>query len=65
VVPGFVPTDFVADLPAPVVEQLRAAECLKTGVTPAAVADAVVFLLSERAAAITGHALVVDAGCSA
>ena len=29
------------------------------------IADAIVFLLSERAAAITGQALVVDAGASA
>ncbi len=65
VVPGYVPTDFVADLAAPLAEQLRAAECLTQGVTPQAVADAVLFLLSERAAAITGQAIVVDAGCSA
>ncbi len=65
VVPGFVATDLTADLPAAAIERLRAGECLPGGVTAAAVADAVVFLLSERAAAITGQALVVDAGASA
>lgn len=65
IVPGYVPTDFVADLPAPLAEQLRAAECLKEGVTPRAVAGAVAFLLSDGAAAITGQAIVVDAGCTA
>lgn len=65
VVPGFVPTDLTADLPPAAVERLRADECLPAGVTAEAVADAVAFLLSDRAAAITGQALVVDAGASA
>ena len=65
VVPGFVPTDLTANLPPAAVERLRAGECLAGGVTAAAVADAVAFLLSDRAAAITGQALVVDAGASA
>jgi len=65
VVPGFVATDLTAALPAAAIERLRAGECLPGGVTAAAVADAVAFLLSDRAAAITGQALVVDAGASA
>jgi 3-oxoacyl-[acyl-carrier protein] reductase len=65
VVPGFVATDLTAALAPAAIERLRAGECLPGGVTAAAVADAVVFLLSERAAAITGQALVVDAGASA
>jgi 3-oxoacyl-[acyl-carrier protein] reductase len=65
VVPGFVATEMTADLPAETIGFLRAAECLPGGVGAAAVADAVCFLLSERAAAITGQALVVDAGASA
>ena len=65
VVPGFVPTDLTAGVPEAAVASLRAGECLIRGVTPADVAQAVVFLLSERAAAITGQALVVDAGASA
>lgn len=65
VVPGFVATDMVADLPEFVVERLRASEVLPSGTSPEAVASAVCFLLSKEAAAITGQALVVDAGASA
>jgi 3-oxoacyl-[acyl-carrier protein] reductase len=65
VVPGFVETDLTAGLPQAAVANLRAGECLPGGVQAADVAQAVLFLLSERAAAITGQALVVDAGASA
>jgi 3-oxoacyl-[acyl-carrier protein] reductase len=65
VVPGFIATDMTAALPAEAVKVLRAGECLPAGASAAAVADAVLFLLSARAAAITGQALVVDAGASA
>lgn len=65
VVPGFVPTEMTADLPQPAIDALRAGECLLGGVSAGAVAQVVLFLLSERAAAITGQALVVDAGASA
>ena len=65
VVPGFVPTDLTAGLPEPAVAALRTNECLARGVQPGDVAQAVLFLLSDRAAGITGQALVVDAGASA
>lgn len=65
VVPGFVATDLTAGLPQAAIDHLRAGECLPGGTTAAAVADAVLFLLSDRAAAITGQSLVVDAGASA
>ena len=65
VMPGFVPTAMTADLPAAQVEKLTAGQCLAAGVTAADVAEAVVFLLSDRARAITGQTLVVDAGTSA
>ena len=65
VVPGFVATDLTAGLPEAAVTYLRAGECLARGVLPADVAQAVHFLLSDRAAAITGQTLVVDAGASA
>jgi len=65
VVPGFVETDLTAGLPEAAVTALRASECLPQGVRSGDVAQAVLFLLSERAAAITGQALVVDAGVSA
>jgi 3-oxoacyl-[acyl-carrier protein] reductase len=64
VVPGFVATDLTASLSAAAVAALRAGECLPGGTTAGAVAEAVLFLLSERAAAITGQTLVVDAGAS-
>lgn len=65
VVPGFVATEMTAGLPPEKAAALRAGECLPGGVLPAHVAEAVVFLLSARAAGITGQALVVDAGASA
>lgn len=64
VVPGFVATGMTADLPADKAKLLRAMECLPAGVASGDVASAVEFLLSERSAAITGQALVVDAGAS-
>ncbi len=65
VVPGYVATDFVADLPEAAVAALRAGECLKSGTGVQDVADAIAFLLSAKASAITGQALVVDAGSTA
>jgi 3-oxoacyl-[acyl-carrier protein] reductase len=65
VLPGFVATDMTSALPENVVKFLRQDECLPYGVSPASVAGAVAFLLSDRALAITGQALIVDAGASA
>lgn len=62
VIPGFVPTEMVADVGPEQVKALRSAEALPGGVTEASVADAVAFLLSDRAASITGQTLVIDAG---
>jgi 3-oxoacyl-[acyl-carrier protein] reductase len=64
VVPGFVATAMTADVPEDKARALRSMECLERGVEAADVAAAVAFLLSDRAAAITGQALVVDAGAS-
>jgi len=65
VLAGYVPTDMTSSLPDEVVERLRAGECLAAGTAPVDVASAVTFLLSDRAAAITGQTLIVDAGTSA
>jgi len=65
VVPGFVATDLTADVPQAAIDALRAGECLPGGVQVESVAAAVAFLLSDRAASITGQAIVVDAGVSA
>jgi 3-oxoacyl-[acyl-carrier protein] reductase len=65
VLPGFVATGMTEELPEDVVAGLRSLETLKGGTSPMAVAQAVAFLLSDRASAITGQTLVVDAGASA
>ena len=64
VVPGYVETAMTADLPQKAIDSLRANECLKRGTKAEDVAHAVVFLLSERALAMTGQTLVIDAGAS-
>jgi 3-oxoacyl-[acyl-carrier protein] reductase len=65
VVPGFVSTGLTTGVTQEQVDALRSTECLTRGVPPIAVADAVLFLLSSKAASITGQALFVDAGSSA
>jgi 3-oxoacyl-[acyl-carrier protein] reductase len=65
VLPGFVPTDMTSSLPEEIVKGLRSHECLARGTTAADVANLVAFLASERAAAITGQAIVIDAGTTA
>jgi 3-oxoacyl-[acyl-carrier protein] reductase len=65
VLPGYVATDLTKPVPADVVSTLRSLESLRSGTSPRDVADAVAFLVSDRARAITGQALVVDAGASA
>jgi 3-oxoacyl-[acyl-carrier protein] reductase len=65
VIPGFVPTDLTAGLPEAAIANLRAGECLPGGVKAESVAATVLFLLSDRAASITGQSIVVDAGASA
>jgi 3-oxoacyl-[acyl-carrier protein] reductase len=65
VLPGFVPTEMTASLPEDTVRALRAHECLKRGTSAGDIANMVTFLVSDRAAAITGQALIVDSGTSA
>jgi len=64
VVPGFVATGLTEVLTEEVVRELRSGEVLPAGTTARDVAAAVAFLLSDEAKAITGQALVVDAGTS-
>lgn len=65
VIPGFVATDMTHELPEAAVKALRANEALPGGVDPGAVAEAIAFLLSDRARATTGQTVHVDAGASA
>ncbi|HEV7500305.1 MAG TPA: SDR family oxidoreductase [Vicinamibacteria bacterium] len=65
VVPGFVSTELTASLAADAVGKLRAGECLPVGTSAADVARTVAFLLSDRAAALTGQVIAVDSGASA
>ena len=65
VLPGFVSTDMTASLPPDIVRALRSHECLPCGTSAGDVANLVTFLVSTRAAAITGQALIIDAGTSA
>lgn len=65
VLPGFVATDLTSGVPPEVAAELRSMETLKAGTSPRDVADAVAFLVSDRASSITGQALVVDSGATA
>ncbi len=65
VLPGFVQTGMTEALSVDVVKALRSVECLAQGTSAANVADAVAFLMSDKAGAITGQAISVDAGASA
>jgi 3-oxoacyl-[acyl-carrier protein] reductase len=62
VIPGFVPTEMVADVPPERVKALRSAEALPAGVTVRGVAESILFLVSDRSTSITGQTLVIDAG---
>ncbi len=65
VAPGYLATEMTGELPAEALRALRGRECLPGGVDPASVAETIAFLLSERAASITGQCLFVDAGVTA
>ena len=65
IVPGFVSTELTAALSPERVAKLRDTECLPAGTVPRDVAHMAAFLLSDRAAAITGQAIAVDSGASA
>jgi len=64
VVPGFIDTDMTAVMPRPIKRQNLERILLKRFGTPAEVAQAVLFLSSDRASYIVGQTIVVDGGLS-
>ena len=64
VAPGYILTDMTANLPEKSAEEIKSGISLKTLGTPQDVANAVGFLISEKASYITGHVLSVDGGMS-
>jgi 3-oxoacyl-[acyl-carrier protein] reductase len=62
VAPGFVGTDMTASLPEELKQKMLAAVPLGRVGTPADIANAVKFLVSEEASYITGHVLAVNGG---
>ncbi|HEX7955229.1 MAG TPA: SDR family NAD(P)-dependent oxidoreductase [Burkholderiales bacterium] len=62
--PGLVDTSFIAALPQPVIDQLIFAIPMDRAAQPAEIADAALWLCSDGASYVTGHAMVVDGGTS-
>lgn len=62
VAPGWVDTDMNADLPQDFVESETSKYHMKRWASPQEIANAIVFLASEKASYITGHILVADGG---
>lgn len=62
VAPGLIQTDLIASLPPEVLERQTAQTSLRRLGTPADVAGAVRFLLSDEASFITGQVLGIDGG---
>jgi len=60
--PGFVETDFIADLPEKMREAYRNSVPMKRFGAPEEIAPAVIFLASEQASYITGAVLEVSGG---
>lgn len=65
VCPGAVHTAILEALPRDYIAAVEAATPMKRAAQPAEIADAILFLASERASFITGTSLVVDGGYTA
>ena len=64
VAPGYIMTEMTANLPENAAAEIKSRITLKTLGTPQDVANAVSFLVSDKASYITGHVLSVDGGMS-
>lgn len=62
VAPGWVNTDMNKDLPLDFVEEETSKYHMKRWADPKEIADAIVYLASDKASYITGHVLVADGG---
>ena len=62
--PGLVDTPFIGALPQPVIDRLVFAIPMGRPAQPEEMARAVLWLCSEEASYVTGHAMVVDGGTS-
>ena len=62
VAPGWVNTDMNKDLPVSFVEEETKKFHMKRWAEPKEIADAIIFLASDKASYITGHVLVADGG---
>lgn len=65
VCPAFIRTPMTDNLPPDVYDGVLAAQAIKRAGEPSEVAEAVVWLLSDRASFVTGVAMPVDAGATA
>jgi 3-oxoacyl-[acyl-carrier protein] reductase len=64
IAPGFIATDMTDTLPEEYINESKSRIALKTFGSPQDVANAVNFLVSDKASYITGHVLSVDGGMS-
>jgi 3-oxoacyl-[acyl-carrier protein] reductase len=62
IAPGFIQTEMTANLPAEVIDKVKAAMALKTLGTPDDIAAAVAYATSDEAGFLTGQTIAVDGG---
>jgi NAD(P)-dependent dehydrogenase (short-subunit alcohol dehydrogenase family) len=60
--PGLIETPFIGELPRPAIDRLMLATPMTRMGQPAEIAQAVLWLCSDAASYVTGHALAVDGG---
>jgi len=62
IAPGFIQTEMTANLPAEVIDKVKAAMALKSLGTPGDIAAAVAYATSDEAGFLTGQTIAVDGG---